>query len=89
MKDSAFRDMYYNGRGMFDYLVMNAEQKEIAKKLIEYEKEFLKEISKFPSLKERYNQMNMQEQEFNSKCIEEAYKEAFKFGLLLGIEVTK
>ena len=84
---SAISEMYYGNRGSHEDIKLNAEEKESLTKIVEIENEFVKDIKDNEKLSGAYNQLSNEQSNLNGLIMESAYKEGFRFGFLMALDV--
>ncbi|MCL2862270.1 MAG: hypothetical protein FWE22_07670 [Firmicutes bacterium] len=86
---STIRQMYYGEKGSSEQIKVSKEYFNLLQKFTEYEEEFVSKIAAFPELLKLYTKLAESLENANSELFFVHYAEGFKFGFLLGLEISK
>ncbi len=84
---SAISEMYYGNRGNAENITISKREKESLSKLIEIENVFLREISDNKTLLDVYEKLQNEQNNQSALNVETAYKEGFRFGFLMAMDI--
>lgn len=86
-KYSAISEMYYGNRGSCGNINLNEEENESLTRLIDRENKFLEKIKNNKPVLDAYEKLSDEQCEQNALNNEHFYKEGFKFGFLMALDV--
>ncbi len=84
---SAISEMYYGNRGNNEVISMSEDERKSLDRLVDIENKFLEVIKDDKNLIDIYNKLSSEQSEQNAVSLEKVYKEGFRFGFLMALDV--